>query len=238
MAGPVAVDPRLHGSEDVGDEPLLLANYAPTWVARDRAAGVRAAAAAGARIAILDDGFQNPGLAKDLSLVVVDAAVGFGNGRVMPSGPLREPISDGLARADAVVIIGSEAERAAFLAQQTIGVPVVAGEIRPLETGMDWAGLRVVAFAGIGRPEKFFETLRGLGADVAAAHALEDHARLPASLLSRLAKEAEALGAHLVTTEKDAARLPASMRGQVMMVPVRLHLDDTIQPMLDRLSVR
>ena len=226
LKGPVRVDPLRHKAAEVGDEPLLLAAFAPTWVAGDRATGIRAAAEAGARLAVLDDGFQNPGVAKDLSLLVVDAVAGFGNGCVMPAGPLREPVADGLRRADAVVLIGREAERVRFLDRNPVEGPVVAGEIRPLRTGMDWDGLRVVAFAGIGRPEKFFATLRNAGAELAATHALGDHAPLTPALLARLQGEAKRLGAQLVTTEKDAVRLPASMRQEVLTLPVRLHLDE------------
>ncbi len=219
LVGPVRVDARLHGAGEVGDEPLLLAAFAPVWVAKDRAAGARAAVAAGAQAVLLDDGFQNPGLIKDLSVLVVDAGFGFGNGRVMPAGPLREPVAAGLARAQLVVLIGPGAAPAGLG-----GVPLVEARLAPLATGMDWAGLRAFAFAGIGRPGKFFATLRGLGAEVVAAREFADHAVYPARLLARLAAEARAAGAQLVTTEKDAVRLPAAFRTQVLVVPVRLEI--------------
>ncbi len=229
LAGPVAVDPMRHDAAQVGDEPLLLAEAAPCWVARDRIAGAKAAIAAGAKLLLLDDGLQNPSIAKDLSLLVIDGEYGLGNGRVLPAGPLREPLRMGLARADAVVLMGEDRAGVTPL----LGAKPVLRTRLVAENAGAFAGRAVVAFAGLGRPAKFFATLIGLGARVVARHAFADHHVYRADELHRLLMEAEAARALLVTTAKDAARLPGEWRARVAVLSVAATFDDV--GALDRL---
>jgi tetraacyldisaccharide 4'-kinase len=228
LAGPVRVDPAHHSANEVGDEPVLLSAFAPTWVARDRLAGAKAAHSAGAQVIVLDDGLQNPDLAQDLSILVVDAGVGFGNGLVFPAGPLREPLKNAMSRSDIVLSIGNATEQNSLSRNWPVlrTRPSAQGALEPLPTGMDWQGLRVLAFAGIGRPQKFFDTLRSLGAEVVQTRAFDDHQQLPRTILLRLEAEADQLAAQLVTTEKDAARLPSGFQTRVLTLPVRLKLSD------------
>jgi tetraacyldisaccharide 4'-kinase len=236
LAGPVRVDPQLDDAEAVGDEALLAAATAACWVARDRAAGVRAAVAEGAQAIILDDGFQNPHVAKDLSLVVVDAAYGFGNGRLMPAGPLRETIDSGLARADAIVLVGEPPAPDAF---RPLDRPVLRADLVPVGDAPA-PGTSVIAFAGIGRPEKFFATLRGLDVRLVAERGFPDHHRYQPQELAALRGEAAATGAHLVTTRKDWLRLPPAERSEIAVLDVELrwHDDAAIDALLAPLIAR
>lgn len=222
VVGPLRVDPARHDAAAVGDEALLLAARAPCWVARDRPAGVGEATAAGAEVILLDDGFQNPSIEKDLSLVVVDAEYGFGNARVMPAGPLREPAAAGLARADAVVLIGDGNGPAEL---QGAGKPILRARLEPIEAGR-LAGAPVVAFAGIGRPEKFFATLRRAGAVLVATRAFSDHHPFADREIAALRREAEGAGARLVTTAKDWVRLPPQLRDGIEVLEVEICWED------------
>lgn len=226
VEGPLRVDEVDHTADDVGDEPLLIAAFGPCWVANDRAAGAQAAIEAGAEVLILDDGMQNPDLYKDFTIMVVDAGVGFGNERLLPAGPLRQSVMDGMLAADMVLSIGPQSAQRGF-AERITGtedVPHLTAELEPLQTGMLWHDLRAFAFAGIGRPKKFFDTLRGTGASVLVTRSFGDHERLSRKLLQRMESEAAQMGAQMVTTEKDAVRLPKDWRQKVITLPVRLEV--------------
>ncbi len=236
-AGPLRVDPSRHGAKDVGDEPLLLAGSAPTWVARDRAAGAKAAAAAGAGLIILDDGFQNPFLAKDLAFLAIDGESGLGNGHVFPAGPLREPIATALRRAQAVVLIGED--RAGLAGVIAGRCPILPARLVAADPGAV-AGKPVYAFAGIGRPEKFFANLEGAGAIVAGRREFPDHHPFSESELAEVLAAATALGAIPITTAKDRLRLPSGVRERVRVVEVKLVFEDpaAVEAVLARLQPR
>lgn len=236
-AGPRAVDPIRHDSTRVGDEALLLAAHAPTWVARWRPDGAIAAAQMGADILVMDDGFQNPTIARDLSLIVVDGGYGFGNGRIIPAGPCREDIATGLARADAVVLVGDDRTGA----MTRLGdLPVLRAHLTPGPEAADFQGRKVVAFAGIGRPEKFFSSLRECGAELVSTHSFPDHHPYDRAELAELAAEAKAAGALLSTTAKDAVRVPSDLRGGLAVLTVRLEWDtpELLDQLLDRVDSR
>ncbi|HWI26625.1 MAG TPA: tetraacyldisaccharide 4'-kinase [Stellaceae bacterium] len=232
LAGPVRVDPARHSAAEVGDEPLLLAAAGPTWVGRNRVAAGRAARDAGASLLLLDDGLQNPRLAKDLSLLVVDGAYGFGNGRVLPAGPLREALAQGIAHADTVVLMGEDRNN---IAARLGGKPVLHARL-VAEGAQRFAGQRVAAFAGIGRPAKFFESLEEAGAILASRHGFADHHAYSEAELRRLAAAADAAGAALVTTEKDQARLSPKWQARVEVLRVAVAWQD--EAALDRLLQR
>lgn len=241
LRGPIRVDPNHHTAHDVGDEPLLLAQATgiPVWVSRKRDDGAIMATGAGAQAIILDDGFQNPSLEKSLSIIVVDAARGFGNGLCLPAGPLREPVQDGLARAELVLGIGSDAAQERFIKTWggDIQIPYMHAELRPTDTA-SWSGRRVLAFAGIGHPEKFFDTLRATGAEVVDTASFADHAPFTDDQLADLKQRAVAMDAILATTEKDFMRLPPEMRPKVMALPVELIFENPapLDAELDRIG--
>jgi tetraacyldisaccharide 4'-kinase len=209
LKGPVRVDAARHGAADVGDEPLMLAQSVPVVVSRDRADGVALAKSLAASVILMDDGFQNPAVAKDASLIVIDAVRGIGNALVMPSGPLRAPLAAQIERTDVLIVIGSG--NAADTVVGTIigqGKPVLRARFRPDAASLaTLQGKRVLAFAGIGDPARFFATLREAGVDVADTRVFGDHHPLTADEAASLVAEAERDGLTLVTTEKDMARL-------------------------------
>ena len=227
LAGPLLVDPARHRADAVGDEPLLLARAAPTVVARDRVEGAGAAAAAGASVVVMDDGFQNPSLAKDASVLVIDGRRGIGNARVIPAGPLRAPLDDQLARAHALIVVGRSTGAAAVVVEaRARGIAVFAARLEP-DAGALAAlgGARVLAFAGIGDPERFFATLAEAGVAVAATRSFPDHHRYRRSELAALRSAAARDGLVLLTTEKDRARLDARA-APVTALPVTLAFED------------
>ena len=227
LRGPVRVDPVRHAASDVGDEPLMLAGTLPVVVSRKRADGVPLARAQGATVILMDDGFQSPAVVKDASLIVIDSARGLGNGQVFPAGPLRAPLRPQLARTDALIIVGngSAAEPiAAEIAAQ--GKPVLSAHLKPDEAQVaQLRGKRVLAFAGIGDPARFFNTLRASGIEVAGQRAFADHHPYSQSQIESLIAEATGGALTLVTTEKDLARL-RDWSQQIVPFPVTLEFDD------------
>jgi tetraacyldisaccharide 4'-kinase len=229
LSGPIRVDRTRHTAGDVGDEPLMLAADGPAWISRDRAAGARAAAAGGADAVVMDDGHQNPEVHKALSLVVVDGETRgewpFGDGSIFPMGPMREPLAAGLARADAVVLLlplGLE-QADPDLLRLLRGRPVLIARLEPAAPPP--AGPRV-GFAGVAKPWKVERALQAAGCDLVDFAPLPDHATLDEPLLKALARRAEDLGAGLVTTEKDWARLPPAWRERIPAWPVRARFED------------
>lgn len=209
LRGPLQVDLERHTAADVGDEPLLLARIAPTFIAHDRAQGMLAAAQ-GADIVIGDDGLQNPHIKAHLALLVIDGVIGTGNGKIIPAGPLREPLHAALSRVGAVMQIGG-------LPGDYGQTPLYIADFQP--SGTEWMrGARVIAFAGIGQPEKFFATCTTSGAELIAGIPFPDHHPYTESEIRQLIARADREDAILVTTTKDAVRLPPSVRDQVRVV--------------------
>ena len=236
LAGPLRVNPALHRAADVGDEPLLLARLAPAFVARDRFAGAQFAQYAGASVIVMDDGLQNPGLVKDLSIIVVDGRRGIGNGRIIPAGPLRAPLSAQLERAQALVVVGPQ-ERAADIAKRAEqhGLKIFRARIEPDRGIVAAIGKRkVLAFAGIGNPDKFFATLDEAGVTVAERIGFDDHHRFTADEARDLLARARQANLMLVTTEKDLMRFAGdpeltALAEHANALPVRLVVEEQDQ---------
>jgi len=227
MKGPVRVVETLHSVRDVGDEALLLAHERPTWVSADRAAGAQAAVAARAQAIVMDDGLQNPTLEKDLSLLTIDGGYGFGNGRVIPSGPLREPVAAAASRCHAAVLIGPDETGA--LAALPPGLRVLRARLVPGPEAAALAGRAVMAFCGIANPQKFFATLTEAGAILAGRVPFADHYPFDEGDMEALLKEAASLRAMPVTTRKDFVRIPEKFRAAVTVVTVALEWDESSQ---------
>jgi tetraacyldisaccharide 4'-kinase len=228
--GCLRVDPEVHDAAMVGDEALLLAAIAPCWVGADRAVSARAALADGAHILVMDDGLQNPSLVQTCPILVIDGASGFGNGRVLPAGPLREPVAAAAARASAAVLIGPDATGALALLPPSLPVLrawLVPGAIAGLPSR------RVLAFAGIARPEKFFASVGQAGLELAGKQEFADHHAYSAREMRTLGARAAGLGAILLTTPKDHVRIAAEHRGTVHVLGVSLGWED--EAALDRM---
>lgn len=220
IPGAMIVDAAQDRATDVGDEPLLLAQHAMTVVSPDRPAGARLAVSRGAQVIVMDDGFQNPSLAKDLCFVVVDAAKGFGNGCVIPAGPLRERVDDGLQRANALIVMGQGPTQLPDTKPQMRAKLVpIDGEAQRLN------GQTVVAFAGIGLPSKFYETASACGARIVATRDFPDHRAYSDDDLAELRALAKSHNAKLLTTEKDWLRLTPEFRREVDVLKVTAQFD-------------
>lgn len=219
LSGPVTVDVTIHTAKDVGDEPLLLAAKAPTIIATDRVAGARFAHAMGHDLIIMDDGLQNPSLRKDLSLVVIDGSTGFGNGLLLPAGPLRTPVWRGLKHADAVLLIGADHHN--VLKQIPDEKPVLRAVIEA--SGPSHPAKSYFAFCGIAHPDKFRCSLESSGLNIAGLDSYPDHHPYTAEDIDNLKKKAAAHNARLITTAKDAMRLTPD--GSFDILPIALHWD-------------
>lgn len=235
VGGPRRVDPRRDGPSDADPAALIAAALAPTWTYWDRASGARAILAARdaglVRVdcIVVQGGLRDPALVKDLALAVVDTARGFGNGRCIPAGPLFEPVRAGLGRVDLMLSIGSRPAQERFVTAwgDVITAPHLRGTLRPLETGMDWSGTRVLSFAGPGQCHAMTSALRAFGAEVLRSVTLDDRTPISGALLARLQREAAIRGAQLVTTEKVAVGLPSEHKAGLLTLPLRLVLEQT-----------
>lgn len=228
LKGPLRVDAARHTALDVGDESLLHARDGPAWIGADRVASAQAAKAAGAGALVLDDGFQNTGLRYTRSILVFDAARGVGNGRVVPAGPLREPVESGLQRADAIILMrpgpneGTVEPRLADMLARA-ALPVIDAWLEPAAAPPNKP---LFAFAGIGDPDKFFALLERLGAKLAGRLAFPDHHPYSERDMTNLAIDASTAGARLITTEKDSVRIGSRWKPQVSVLPVVARFSD------------
>jgi len=236
LSGPVRVNPAIHHAAEVGDEPLLLTRLAPTIVARDRVAGAKFAQFAGASVIVMDDGLQNPALEKDLAVVLLDGRRGIGNGHIIPAGPLRAPLGIQLDHAQALLVVGPPDGAAKVLDRAgRRGLAIFHARLESDRSVIAAIGRRkVLAFAGIGDPEKFFATLIAVGIDVAARAGFPDHHRYTAAEAQDLIARAQAGNLMLVTTEKDLMRLGgdpqlAALAGRASALPVRLAIEEQEQ---------
>ena len=226
-AEPLLVDPESHIAKLVGDEPLLLARLAQCWVGTDRVQSARSAVEAGANALILDDGLQNPGLVKDLSFAVVDGESGFGNGLCVPAGPLRAPVSAQLPFVQALIVLGGDDAAASRIAALAPGKPLIRASLEPdALAAAPLIGREVVAFAGIARPEKFYATLRRVGAQIVATRDFADHHPYTQGEVEALIEESRGRGALLATTEKDLVRLSVRQARAIVALPVTLRFEE------------
>ena len=218
--GPLFADPALHTTDDIGDEAIMLAFSNDVCVCADRIKGAAFIAAQNKfDVIIMDDGMQNPWLHKDITLTVFDGGAGAGNRRLLPAGPLREPLNTGLAKADATILNGQDETGLSALLPNTL--PQFRGKLYPDQKVAKVMGKRrFIAFAGIGRPKRFFETVTKTGADMVRTLSFADHHNYSEADLSRLQQEAWTNGADLITTHKDWVRLPPDWRARILVLPV------------------
>lgn len=216
------VDHTYHTASMVGDEPWWLAQFTPVWIGKNRVESAKAAIQAGAQLLIMDDGFQNPSLYKDFSLLVCDAASPVGNGYLFPAGPLREPLQQALARADAIIRIGSVFPEDSLLPKS---LPCLLAKIIPEPTSLTLIQQRsLIAFAGIGRPEKFFSTLKEYGGNLIASYAFPDHYPYEEKDILPLIAQAKHSQSLLITTSKDWVRLPSHYQKEIAQFPITASL--------------
>jgi tetraacyldisaccharide 4'-kinase len=224
---PVRVDSNVDDAQTVGDEPLLLARVAPCWAGADRARGAERAIEAGAQVLLLDDGLQNPALAKDLALAVVDGVERFGNGLCIPAGPLRAPVAVQAPHVQGFIVIGGDDAAALAISEAAPDKPILRASLEPdALAAAPLIGREVVAFAGIARPEKFYATLRRVGAQLVATRDFPDHHFFTEGEIEALIEEAGRRGALLATTEKDRVRLTRRQAQAVVTLPVTLRFDE------------